>query len=1087
MEAFLSTLVSYFISLTVNENTDVIHRRREAKLEKILKNEKLMSRALNSVRTLREEFRTACIRLAQDKDKLKIRPAEEPIWNLLITTDFQDELCDWMMSNALPEGDSIKENILFKIENAFKNQQISPEKLIYLREQFFNHLEKTIFANDILARWRHQQSLDFLRNQVSVLRQRADEAAGMFDALKQKAALDHYCDEAFKSWDIIDLTNLPEGDVDLATQNLLVRQLYMPLRISIEHSQEADVELSRIEEKRELRRRREAGYQFGEEENVGEVKNSGIGVWLQTNNRMVVLGDPGGGKTTMLRWLATAMLLRYRQDPAFSQLPDVETLPEQHWIPVLIRCRDLGEADLCRCFSDFLSQHFLKTTLLPEEARVMQALILEKIANNQVLLMVDGLDEITNPKVRVSFCQELERTAARYPNAPIVVTSRIVGYRDMPFRMGKYFQHGVICELDRVHKDLFAKRWIEVTEQRQSADERIKREKELIEALHASDRIERLTGNPMLLTTLALVKRKVGKLPSRRNKLYAEAVAVLLNWNPGYYAPIDDSEAIPQLEYLAYEMCRRGVQRLTDNEIMDLLEQFRKEYPTVRSAKNHSEREFLALLEARSSILIKAGSIWGKGQQKEQAAWEFRHLTFQEYLAAQALIDGKYPNRDRNLTLAMQVAPLAGIVKYVQPKRIGNNNHLEVTESWREALRLLAADCKDDDVDSVLYAILNPLPIEDHTITRRTRAILAALCLADEPNASEEVADKILEQFVQSVQDEDGYLHMQSPLSIAALELGRSQWRNSFRSILIRHFIEKKENESGVFGSLWGFIGTYNFDDSNRSNHLQEIIRSIRSQNRIERISAALMVMHSAYSGKIENVNNLVDELFDLMLLGDGECHAAVWALGWFSKGSPLIKSKPYWTISETQADILCKRLAATAVDSVDTQYWIINILSNSKNILVGESILPFILAHDERPRIAAIEALATIGDHRFIGRIADLLKGKDEKTLVAAAVSLSSLGDKRGRDFLVKEWHNSKTLSFDLQRAILTTELDPLNKKLLSNDFDGAFPLVAMNRPIDAERLAACAKILELPVADIQLRYESIAAEYRLKLSWKD
>ena len=38
---------------------------------------------------------------------------------------------------------------------------------------------------------------------------------------------------------------------------------------------------------------------------------------------------------------------------------------------------------------------------------------------------------------------------------------------------------------------------------------------------------------------------------------------------------------------------------------------------------------------------------------------------------------------------------------------------VEVPESWREALRLLVADCKDDDVDEVLLAILNPMDGED--------------------------------------------------------------------------------------------------------------------------------------------------------------------------------------------------------------------------------------------------------------------------------------------------------------------------------------------------------------------------------------
>jgi hypothetical protein len=39
--------------------------------------------------------------------------------------------------------------------------------------------------------------------------------------------------------------------------------------------------------------------------------------------------------------------------------------------------------------------------------------------------------------------------------------------------------------------------------------------------------------------------------------------------------------------------------------------------------------------------------------------FEFRHLTFQEYLTGLALVDGCYPERDRSLTLAQAIAPLA--------------------------------------------------------------------------------------------------------------------------------------------------------------------------------------------------------------------------------------------------------------------------------------------------------------------------------------------------------------------------------------------------------------------------------------------
>lgn len=437
-----------------------------------------------------------------------------------------------------------------------------------------------MFAHPILAHWRHQLSLDYLREQVAVVRRHAEEAVGVYSLDKQKAALDRYCEKALAAWDIIDLSNLPEGDIHMATQKLLLRQLYMPLRITVEPTSGAegdDAALARLEQQRDARRHREAGHLFpGQADQPSRPESrSPVGERLSASRRLVVLGDPGGGTTTMMRWMATAYLLRHHEDNAFSQIPDTQTLPDRRWIPVLIRCRDLGDADLCRSFTDFLTQHLYKTELLPDEADVMRAVILDRIARGETLLLVDGLDEITNPRVRMMFCHELERTAARYPDAPIVVTSRIVGYRDMPYRMGSGFEHGVIAELNREDKNHFAQRWVEVTEQHQSGAEKAQRAQELREALHSSDRIERLTGNPMLLTTLALVKRKVGKLPNKRTKLYAEAVSVLLNWNPRLYTTIEDDEAIPQLEYLGYEMCRRGVQRLIEDEVLDLLDKLR--------------------------------------------------------------------------------------------------------------------------------------------------------------------------------------------------------------------------------------------------------------------------------------------------------------------------------------------------------------------------------------------------------------------------------------------------------------------------------------------------------------------------------
>ena len=724
-------------------------------------------------------------------------------------------------------------------------------------------------------------------------------------------------------------------------------------------------------------------------------KQFSVGERLRVVSRLVVLGDPGGGKTTLMRWMATAYLLRYRGDAAWREIPDAGTLPEQSWIPLLIRCRDLGEADLCRSFTDFLTQHLRKTELAPEDADVMRAVILDSMARGEALLLVDGLDEITNPQVRMMFCQELERTAARYPSAPIAVTSRIVGYRDMPYRMGFGFEHGVVAELTRPDKDLFARRWVEVTEQHQPEAEKAKRTQELVEALHSTDRIERLTGNPMLLTTMALVKRKVGKLPSRRSKLYAEAVSVLLNWNPRYYEAIDEDEAIPQLEFLAYEMCSRGVQSLAEDEVLDLLDRVRREYPSIRAIRRRKPDVFLGLLEARSSIVIKSGGQWTKGQGKEKAVWEFRHLTFQEYLAARALLDGRYPDRDKTKTLAEQVTPLAGSVK-VARVAIGPETEFEVTESWQEALRLLVADCKDDDVDDVLRAIANPASAEDAGRTGRPRAILAARCLVDEPNASEGTAGQILGVLARNIARHDGTGVVLTSMDSTAIELGKGHWAPLLMQSLVRQFLGTSSDEGWNAGGLWGMAHVLSAPRDGREFEawFTCLVGHLGFHDEVEACGAALSIMEAAFEGKAVLVPGLIDGLLNLLHSRRPICSAAAWALSWMSRGFPMSTDRaPIWQPKAGEVPPLIRAFESPESQEGFTLKWLAGALGCSGDPRAAGPLSAKLEYPDSTVRNAIVEALGRIGGAGVAGRLVSKLEDADARVRIEAVAALGKLG----------------------------------------------------------------------------------------------
>jgi HEAT repeat protein len=1009
-EFLLMPLVGYLINIASGERSAAIAATRDAKLREALEKNEALRKALASTHSIRDEVCGACTELARLRANLGVPAHEEPLWQLLSDDVFQADLTEWLMAGAIEEGNAVKSRLLQAMETALVSGGASPEQITSVTTGYFEAVDKAVFAHPALAHWRQQLSLDYLRGQVTVLRNLAEQAAGVYTLAKQKEALDRYCEIALASWDIIDLSNLPEGDVQITTQQLLLRQLYMPLRIEIEPSQRgeaADAALARLEQGREARRHREAGHFFPDELDFPDLvferkPRSPVGKHLGVSRRLVVLGDPGGGKTTMLRWMATAYLLLHKGDAAFSKVPDTDTLPNQPWIPVLIRCRELGEVDLCRCFTDFLTQHLNKTELLPEEATIMRAVILDRIAKGEALLLVDGLDEITNPQVRMQFCQELERTAARYPNAPIVVTSRIVGYRDMPYRMGAGFEHGVIAELNRKDKDLFAQRWVEVTEQHQPAPEKAKRVQELIEALHSSDRIERLTGNPMLLTTLALVKRKVGKLPNRRTKLYAEAVSVLLNWNPRLYQTIEEDEAIPQLEYLAYEMCRRGVQRLTDDEVLELLENLRVEYPKIRAVRSRDPREFLRHLEQRSSILIRSGGAWQKNNPSEKPVWEFRHLTFQEYLASRALLDGRYPARGKPKSLAEQVAPLAGTMEKVQNRgpRRSPDEELDVPESWREALRLLVADCKDDDVDDVLLAILNPMDGEDAAKTGRPRAVLAALCLADEPNVSEENAALVLATFAARVADSDGKGPVQTSLDRTALEVANSIWSHQLKLALIEEFVRRPSDSRHNAGGLWGMaeVSCWKKSAIPPKEYFTSLVERLNSDERVEVISAAVSLMQAAFEGCAEIVDDLTGSILKVLTQADLPANAAAsWALGWLSRGSfRTPENKSVWLAKGGEVDLVIRALKNSPLTENFMRRWLVNVLGYSKDLRAFDPLLERLNDQDADVRKAVIEALVQLGDKQAVAPLLAKLDDQDANVRRAVIEALAQLGDKQ-------------------------------------------------------------------------------------------
>lgn len=797
------------------------------------------------------------------------------------------------------------------------------------------------------------------------------------------------------SCDILDLANLPETEHQLA-RHLQLRQIYVPLRVKVELGVDIVVGPESLAQL-ETRRHRQHSEAKAPPAPVPE-RIANFGDRLLEARRLVILGDPGAGKSTLLRWAATAYLLRLKRDPELHSLPGLSTLPDRDFLPILVRCRDLDGASAIETLDDML-ELVLRKAELGEHAEPLRQILRQKMATADALLLIDGLDEIADPSVRAAFCRQIERIQIAYREASIVITSRIFGYRELGQRIGRGFEHLTLAELSQQEKDDFARRWSLLVE---PPDRAAAAAEELIHDIHSADRVERLTGNPMLLTTLALVKRKVGRLPSRRADFFGEAIDVLLRWRLASDPPVDQHEARPQLEYLAYAMCDRGVQQLREDEVIELFARARAEYPQLHALRVRSPLEFLRLIERRTGLLAMVGNLRYEGASVP--VYEFRHLTFQEYLAGLAIIHHHFPGRHAGSTTAADMAALAGRTRKSAISHDDTNQEPELPppeivpdETWREPLRLGVASSNDVLVGNLLLAMLEPAASEAPEITRRTRAIIVASCLADDLSVTDDIAESILRSLLSAVSTSDGNRRRGTALDVAVEELAGSRWALRLRDLLLDEFCTRATDDRESYGALCGVVVATLAAHFERgpSAWAENAHLTMTESDERAAIASALGIMYLSFCDEpLRGVHRIAACLVAMLRWSSPAAEAAAWALYWCSR-------HPWIRIGSDEQRRILASVSPDRTEPIALR-WTADLFARER---FGPSFghLRRCLHHaDPRVRRDAASALGTLGNRGAVRHLRRLLADQEDVS-TAAAISLGELEDRRVAPVLIR------------------------------------------------------------------------------------
>ena len=341
--------------------------------------------------------------------------------------------------------------------------------------------------------------------------------------------------------------------------------------------------------------------------------------------RAVLLGNPGGGKSTFSDKLSNDLATRYSE----------KLLAGRQVTPIHVVLRDYGAAK--KEYSCSILQ-FIQTTAVSKYQLELPPLGTFEylLLNGRVVVIFDGLDELLDTSYRQEISGDVESFCSLYPSVPVLVTSREVGYKEAPldeekfeiFRLGSFNEAQVKDYVDK---------WFLATE---SELEKERHHKKVEAFIRESNVVPDLRSNPLMLALLCNIYRGEGYIPRHRPDVYEKCALMLFErWDRGRGIEVSlpfQSGIIFAMMYLAHwiytnETLQGGV---TEGQLITQA----TDYLCQRQFEDRDEAEkagcdFIQFCRGRAWVFTDTGTM-----KKGDSLYQFTHRTFLEYFTARHLV-----------------------------------------------------------------------------------------------------------------------------------------------------------------------------------------------------------------------------------------------------------------------------------------------------------------------------------------------------------------------------------------------------------------------------------------------------------------
>jgi hypothetical protein len=336
-------------------------------------------------------------------------------------------------------------------------------------------------------------------------------------------------------------------------------------------------------------------------------RQNGLGLVNQGKN-LYVLGKPGAGKTTFLKWITVRSIsgkLTNPRLPIFVSLHEWSNSRHRELLPFIVEKLDV--------------HHF------PEAAAWLEFLLTE----GRALLLFDGLDEVrqeNDQRARLSLL--LKDFTTKYDRSQHLITCRVAASEYVFPR----FQDVEVADFTEDQVKEYAQKWFGKQKTKYEA---------FVAELEKDDHegLRELCNVPLLLSMLCLYFDDAMTFPSRRAELYEDAIdALLRKWDSSrqiqrdvIYQALSHKRKQQMLAHIATPAFEKGEYYFTTRRLADDLAAYLSRLPGAPSAADIDGEAVLRAIEAQHGVLV----------ERAHNIHSFSHLSFQEYFTALYIADNE--------------------------------------------------------------------------------------------------------------------------------------------------------------------------------------------------------------------------------------------------------------------------------------------------------------------------------------------------------------------------------------------------------------------------------------------------------------